>query len=115
MSGAEICGDCKEITVSPEEGATYYARISDEFGCDNEAEVHVKVDTDCTIGEFLIPNMISPNGDGANDDFEIRAEGIAGIDLVRVYNRWGELVFETNDIDIRWDGTSWSICLLHRR
>jgi len=105
MAGNEICGDCREVTVAPEEGTTYYARINDELGCGNEASVNVKVDSDCTIGEFEVPNMISPNGDGANDDFEIIAEGIAGIDLVRVYNRWGELVFESNDISIKWDGT----------
>jgi len=103
--GEPICEDCREITVSPEEGATYYARIDDEVGCSNEESVTVKVDSDCTIGEFEIPNMISPNGDGANDDFEIIPKGIAGVDLVRVYNRWGELVFESNDITISWNGT----------
>jgi len=103
--GDVMCDDCREITVSPEEGTTYYARINDEVGCSNEESVIVKVDSDCTIGEFEIPNMISPNGDGANDEFEIIPEGIAGIDLVRIYNRWGELVFESNDIAIKWNGT----------
>ena len=52
-----------------------------------------------------IPNIISPNGDGNNDLLEIKYEGIADINVFRIYNRWGELIFETNNPDTKWDGT----------
>jgi len=53
---------------------------------------------------LFIPNSFSPNGDGVNDVLFVRATGIKNI-LVRIYNRWGEKVFETYDINKSWDGT----------
>lgn len=51
-----------------------------------------------------IPNAFSPDGDGINDNFKIVAEGIESFQL-KVFNRWGEVVFESNDIKNQWDGT----------
>ena len=100
-----ICTDCPEVTVSPTEPTIYYATVESEFGCINEAVVRVKINDECKFGEFEIPNMISPNGDGVNDEFEIRYEGVTEISMLRIFNRWGELVFETENINDRWDGT----------
>ncbi|MFK7810770.1 MAG: gliding motility-associated C-terminal domain-containing protein, partial [Saprospiraceae bacterium] len=58
-----------------------------------------------------IPNAFSPNGDGMNDVLEIFAgPEVENITLFKVYNRWGEVVYELNnfldvDPDIYWDGT----------
>lgn len=50
-----------------------------------------------------VPNAFSPNGDGINDVVKVEGRGI--VDLVfRIYNRWGEKVFETHDKNIGWDG-----------
>lgn len=51
-----------------------------------------------------VPNAFSPNGDGQNDILYVKGRGIQTI-LFRVFNRWGEKVFESNDINIGWDGT----------
>ena len=51
-----------------------------------------------------IPNAFSPNGDGLNDKFHILDIGIVRLINFKVYNRWGELVFETTDIKEGWDG-----------
>jgi gliding motility-associated-like protein len=55
-----------------------------------------------------IPNLFSPNHDGSNDVFRVRANGIGQI-AFRIFNRWGEMVFETSDIQrataAGWDGT----------
>ncbi len=51
-----------------------------------------------------LPNAFSPNGDGQNDFFLVRGRGVQSI-VLRVFNRWGEKVFETNNINIGWDGT----------
>lgn len=51
-----------------------------------------------------IPNAFTPNGDGLNDGFGVKAEGIQEF-LMEIYNRWGELIFSTTDINELWDGT----------
>jgi len=60
----------------------------------------------CDEGLVEVPNFITPNNDGANDKFEIRHTNIEELGLMRVYNRWGELVFETDNPSFNfWDGT----------
>lgn len=51
-----------------------------------------------------VPNAFSPNGDGNNDVLYVRGSAIQTVNL-KIFNRWGELVFETNDKNIGWDGT----------
>jgi gliding motility-associated-like protein len=51
-----------------------------------------------------IPNIFTPNGDGINDYFvPVKSEGIVSIQTV-ILNRWGNVVFETDDLLINWDG-----------
>jgi gliding motility-associated-like protein len=59
------------------------------------ADVNTKLD---------VPTGFSPNGDGFNDILFVRGGGIETMSF-KVFNRWGELVFETTDITIGWDGT----------
>jgi gliding motility-associated-like protein len=51
-----------------------------------------------------VPNAFTPNGDGINDKVSVRSYGISKMTW-RIYNRWGEKVFETNDRTQGWDGT----------
>lgn len=51
-----------------------------------------------------IPTAFSPNGDGNNDVLYVRGYGVQTVNL-RIFNRWGEKVFETNDMNVGWDGT----------
>lgn len=51
-----------------------------------------------------VPNAFSPNGDGQNDFLLVKGRGVQSI-LFRVFNRWGEKVFETNNINVGWNGT----------
>jgi len=53
---------------------------------------------------MYIPSAFTPNGDGINDFFGVKAEGIKLFKL-QIFNRWGEIVFETDDITNLWDGT----------
>ena len=55
------------------------------------------------IPRFDIPNAFSPNGDGINDVFRIQGFGIAHMDM-RIFNRWGQLIFESKDVNEGWDG-----------
>jgi gliding motility-associated-like protein len=54
---------------------------------------------------FYVPTAFSPNGDGLNDIFRPTPVGIQSLEYFRVYNRYGELIFETNDMTKGWDGT----------
>jgi gliding motility-associated-like protein len=70
---------------------------------------HCKTSADVLIGvegaePFFVPNSFSPNGDGNNDVFQIYGVGIKTIDL-KIFNRWGELVYESNNQFDGWDGT----------
>ena len=57
-----------------------------------------------------MPNTFSPNGEGHNDIFYPRGRGLAAIKSMRIFNRWGELLFEqtnfaVNDPNAGWDGS----------
>ena len=55
---------------------------------------------------YILPNAFTPNGDGANDLFYPRENlFVAEIDF-KLFNRWGNLIFETTDPEINWDGTT---------
>jgi gliding motility-associated-like protein len=51
-----------------------------------------------------VPTGFSPNGDGSNDILYVRGYSIQTLDF-KVFNRWGEMVFETQDQSVGWDGT----------
>lgn len=53
---------------------------------------------------IYIPNAFTPNGDGMNDAFGVKGEGIRDFHLY-VYNRWGEVIFETTNPKQQWDGS----------
>ena len=57
----------------------------------------------CDFPYVFVPNAFSPNGDGENDVLYVRGHPIKTIEF-RVFNRWGELVFESHDINQGWDG-----------
>ena len=51
-----------------------------------------------------MPNIFSPNGTGMNDEYYVRGKGIQLFNLI-IFNRWGQIVFESTDIEEGWDGT----------
>jgi gliding motility-associated-like protein len=58
-----------------------------------------------TPGAILyIPNAFTPNGDGINETFVPKGDGIQTFKML-IYNRWGELLYETDDLQKGWDGT----------
>ncbi len=83
----------------------YAVTALDNLG--NESELSAKICVD-NCPYYVLPNTFTPNNDGSNDLFTPRVNlFIANIDL-KVYNQWGNLVFETADPNINWDGTSLS-------
>lgn len=70
---------------------------------------HVQITTITTLtctGDISIPNAFSPNGDGKNDIFHILGfPNSVNYLTMKIFNRWGQLVFESNDEHKGWDGT----------
>ncbi len=97
------CSDCAEPTVNSLTSGIYAVTFTDANGCRDEDTVSVFAY--CTDASLFIPNAFTPNTDGLNDDFRIEAIGIKELRYLRIYNRWGELVFETNSLTTGWDGT----------
>ncbi|MGG9964511.1 gliding motility-associated C-terminal domain-containing protein [Ferruginibacter sp. SUN106] len=82
---------------------TYFTlTVTDDIGCTNTDDVLIKVYKGPT---YYIPNAFSPNGDGMNDVFRPIPVGIAFTDYFNVYNRLGEMVFQSNQWLKGWDGT----------
>lgn len=95
------CPECGITTASPEDSTMYTVTFIDENGCKDQDQVMVLVNFIKGVG---LPTGFTPNGDGVNDILFIKGVGLAAVSLV-VYNRYGEVVFETTDQNIGWDGT----------
>jgi len=92
----------KEIRVSPRDTTRYWIEATDVHGCIGRDSINVFV-----YGKnvMLIPTGFSPNGDGINDEFRIvKHLNIRSISYFKVFNRWGEKIFTTTDINKGWDG-----------
>lgn len=88
----------------PKNTHTYYITANDFIGCAKTDTVTVYVlRTPCAESNIFIPNGFSPNSDGKNDMFYVRGNNITKALLI-IYDRWGQKVFESNDINIGWDG-----------
>ena len=95
------CRDCDQLVVKPEEDVTYQVIITDEcYSVTESFPVEVIID-------FYIeaPDAFTPNGDGNNDVFRLETLNISEIKEFKIFNRWGNLVFETTSLDEGWDGT----------
>lgn len=81
---------------------TYYVVGTDANGCKNLDSVTVRI---IGVPEIGIPTAFSPNGDGLNDEFKILKTHNFLLTRFKVFDRWGQIVFETGDIHAGWDGT----------
>ncbi|HEX6914659.1 MAG TPA: gliding motility-associated C-terminal domain-containing protein [Chitinophagaceae bacterium] len=81
----------------------YFIRALDSAGCEyvNDVNVVIEVPFHPVI---LYPNAFSPNGDGINDRFRLEIAGDIDFRGFKIFNRWGELVFESKTEDVIWDG-----------
>jgi gliding motility-associated-like protein len=61
---------------------------------------YIRIDEDF---ELFVPNAFSPNGDGVNDIFYAKGEGVRDFKMY-IYDRWGNITFTSDDIFKGWDG-----------
>jgi gliding motility-associated-like protein len=80
---------------------TYVVTVKNDDGCAAKDTINIKVYEHL---EIYIPSAFTPNGDGRNDVLHIVAPGLKELFYFRIYNRWGQSVFETKDLLKGWDG-----------
>ena len=86
---------------------TYRAEVVNAGGC--VARDNMTMYVFCNNANIFMPNTFSPNANGQNDVFYPRGRGLYTIKTLRIFNRWGEVVFErlgfqANDVTAGWDG-----------
>jgi len=103
------CTDCAEPVVAASDTTLYVLSVTDANGCTAADSIRISVQSPDFV---YVPNIFSPDGDGANDFFGIFADldKVRAVDLLRVYDRWGSLVYESagaaiNETTSGWNGT----------
>jgi gliding motility-associated-like protein len=102
------CSDCPAPTARPSKTTIYTVKVYTDYGCTDSDNVTITVL--CDKSQLFMPNTFTPNGDGQNDIFYPRGVGLGLVQSFRIYNRWGELMFERkgfnlNDKNYGWNGT----------
>jgi gliding motility-associated-like protein len=100
------CTDCPSPVLRVTDNITYNVRVINNYGC--VANDNLSISTFCRNSQVFIPNAFTPDGDGLNDVLMVRGVGIF-VKSFRIFNRWGQLVFEKtdfnpNEIKYGWDG-----------
>jgi gliding motility-associated-like protein len=85
--------------AAPASNTVYTLTVTDDLGC--SASSTVTISADCSL--LLIPNIFTPNGDGDNDQFKVISRGVKEYSM-QIFNRWGHLMFESNNPNEAWTG-----------
>lgn len=97
------CTTCSNPTATPQFTTNYCVSVTDSTNCPASKCVNIKVKYNC--GELFVPNGFSPNGDKLNDVLEVKVNPTCVTEYnFQIYDRWGELVFESTKISDSWDG-----------
>lgn len=101
------CINCPDPIANPTYTTNYELRIVDENGCTAEDMIMIVVEKE---RDAYVPSGFTPNGDNNNDRLIVHGKDIATVKIFRIYDRWGEMVFEdmdfnANDASRGWDGT----------
>jgi gliding motility-associated-like protein len=101
------CSNCATPVASPRQTTTYTVYATNEGGCIGQDKMTIFVF--CDNANLFMPDLFSPNGDGQNDSFYPRGRGLFTIKTLRIFNRWGEVVFERsgfrpNEELMGWNG-----------
>jgi len=101
------CTNCALPTATIKKDISYIVKAITAFGCSASDTIKIKVF--CENSQLFIPNSFTPDGDGLNDVLMVRGTGIISVKYFRIFNRWGELIFERtnfapNSISFGWNG-----------
>ncbi len=95
------CSNCPSVNASPLTSTVYQVTGTDIIGC--IYLLKVRLDVEIKLNEIFVPDAFSPNNDGNNDKLFVR--GSIKDFTFSVFNRWGEMVFKTQNQTESWDGT----------
>ncbi len=100
------CNNCPSPSTVVRNNSMYTITVTNTFGC--VASDTIFINPFCKSSQVYIPNAFTPDGDGLNDVLMVRGRGVT-VKSFRIFNRWGELVFEKenfspNEIKYGWDG-----------
>lgn len=96
------CITCPVPVASPTVDYIYSVTVKDAKGCYERVNTFtVHIDPKSSVD---VPTAFTPNGDGVNDLINVDGWGIRKLKYFKVFNRWGELLFETSDLKSGWDG-----------
>ena len=102
LNGNPFGPDAFEVTTTiVDSDNNFTVNLVDEFGCITSADLYIFGSPPA----YDIPSAFTPDGDGLNDVFKFLHEGNVEMESFQIFNRWGQQVFETRDIDMGWDGT----------
>ena len=91
------------LNVSPVEQSDYWVIVTDQFGNEKKHTFTVYIDKECTA--IFVPSAFTPNSDGINDVFKAQGLGIQSFEMI-IFNREGQIVFESSNIENAWDGSN---------
>jgi gliding motility-associated-like protein len=101
------CNNCATPELRVSDNINISCLAINRYGCTSVDTIHIQ--TFCPATQVYIPNAFTPDGDGINDLLIVQGSGIKMVKSFRIFNRWGEMVFEkTNfrpgDPAYGWDG-----------
>ena len=100
------CDDCQIPIATPDTSTMYNILVTDLLtGCETNLFTELRELGVCSEFNLSVPNGFTPNGDGNNDVLYVRSTSVGNIRMFRVFDRWGAMVFETQDMSDGWDGT----------
>lgn len=102
LSSTVISNPVATLDPSMGQSIMYVVRATDPAGCYGEDNVIVTIYR--TGPSLFVPSGFTPNGDGLNDIIYPICVGIEKLNYFKIFNRWGQLVFSTNQIGHGWDG-----------
>ncbi len=94
-------GNTKDLEVHPDVPSSYRLEVESKFGCKSSKPVFVDI---CCAPRLFVPNVITPYSKDVNASLNIYGANFMDFELT-VFNRWGEIIYNTKDPEAAWDGS----------
>jgi gliding motility-associated-like protein len=102
LSATDIFNPVALLSAGEGNSITYLVKATNATGCVGQDDITIRIFT--TGADIFVPTAFTPNGDGRNDKGRPVCVGIKQLNYFRIYNRWGEMVFQTTNMEEGWDG-----------
>lgn len=103
LNSADIANPVANFISEVNDKITYSVKVSTPEGCYAYDTINVKVFK--TIPDIFVASAFTPNNDGLNDFFRAIPVGIKQFDYIKIFNRWGQMMFTSDTSEAGWDGT----------